>query len=87
MLWAEDLVVAHEMAVRQPDRYTYSVLPDGSDAGSFYWALAQRFMKRAPMGPHDQRVFVDKRRFIDINTPEDWARAEAMHRALFSATA
>jgi len=86
MLWAEDLVVGHEAFERARDRYTFSALagPSGTwtDAGCYYWAVAKRFMRNAPMTPHDQRVAVDRRSFIDINTEEDIAKAEAMFAKL-----
>lgn len=86
MLRGEDLFYGYDAFARFPDRYTYSVLAGpGSlfvDAGCYYWARAERFMRNAPMTPLDQRIAVDRRRFIDINTPQDWARAESMFNAL-----
>lgn len=86
MLAGEDLVTGYDAFARQPDRYTYSVLagPSGTftDAGCYYFALASRFMRDAPMTPLDQRIAVDRQRFIDINTPEDLRKAEAMWKAL-----
>ncbi len=53
------------------------------DAGMFYWALAKRWA--TPNSPFDEGVtsiVLPRSRVQDIDTPEDWDRAEAMFQAL-----
>lgn len=53
------------------------------DAGQFYWGRRQAFMSDAAMyGPNSRLVLLPANRAIDIDTPDDWARAEAAFAAL-----
>lgn len=82
MLHADDLRIAHgcwQMAARS--RYAMSILPDNTDAGCFYFGSAGAFLDGVPLEGNSMRLPVDPNRFIDINTPEDWARAESMFNA------
>lgn len=50
------------------------------DAGGFYIGAALDFMYGTPLGTeHDRLLLLPSNRFCDINTPEDWARAEEMY--------
>ena len=64
--------------------YAMSVQTDPlADAGCFYWGLAEAFRVRAPLiDSHTVMVPMPSNRVCDINTPEDWARAESMFDAL-----
>ncbi|MFZ5775050.1 MAG: pseudaminic acid cytidylyltransferase [Thermodesulfobacteriota bacterium] len=72
MLWPE-----HELT-RSND------LPEAyHDAGQFYWLEVARFRQEKRIYASDARPVVLPRRLVqDIDTPEDWRTAEAMHQAL-----
>lgn len=65
-------------------RYVVSYLGD-QDAGCFYWGISQDFGVR-PLEGNTEPFQVDPARFIDINTPEDWEKAEAMYQKLHKET-
>jgi pseudaminic acid cytidylyltransferase len=52
------------------------------DAGQFYWARAETWL--AGTSPHaaGRGVVLPDWRVVDIDTPEDWERAERLHAAL-----
>lgn len=52
------------------------------DAGCFYWGRAWSFLQRNPLTERQAHFPADPHRFIDINTFDDLARAEAMFNAL-----
>lgn len=55
--------------------------------GWFYWGRAQQFIDNPTDFQGALEMLVGDPRCIDINTPEDWARAEAMYAALNDKTA
>lgn len=58
------------------------------DAGQFYWGRAEAFRTGLAMfAPHSVAVPLPRYRVQDIDTPEDWERAELMHACLFSGAA
>lgn len=55
------------------------------DAGQFYWGRADAWCSGAPIfGPQSVPVVIPRSRVQDIDTPEDWQRAELMFSALKS---
>lgn len=53
------------------------------DAGQFYWGRAAAWLSaRTLFGPTSAAVMLAPHRVQDIDTPEDWARAEWMFKAL-----
>jgi N-acylneuraminate cytidylyltransferase len=55
------------------------------DAGQFYWGRADSWCSGAPIfGPNSVPVLIPRSRVQDIDTPEDWLRAELMFGALKS---
>ncbi len=53
------------------------------DAGQFYWGQAQAFAEGRPLfGPGSLPLMIPRYRVQDIDTLEDWARAEFMHLAV-----
>jgi pseudaminic acid cytidylyltransferase len=57
------------------------------DAGQFYWGRASAFLDERPLyAPHSIPIILPRWLVQDIDTPEDWARAELMHRAWHGAT-
>ncbi len=57
--------------------------PAWHDAGQFYWARAATWAAQAPVfGPGAAGVALPATRVVDIDTPEDWTRAEALFALL-----
>ncbi|GMQ47871.1 pseudaminic acid cytidylyltransferase [Vibrio sp. 10N] len=55
------------------------------DAGQVYWGTAQAFLQDVPLFSGTTSPIVLPRHFVqDIDTPEDWVRAEAMYHVLRS---
>ncbi|WP_335945634.1 pseudaminic acid cytidylyltransferase [Pseudomonas sp. G166] len=53
------------------------------DAGQFYWGLASAWLDgKMIFGPESSAVLLPRHRVQDIDTPEDWVRAEWMYKAL-----
>lgn len=53
------------------------------DAGQFYWGSADAWLQHRPIFSEQAApVFLPRHRVQDIDTPEDWLRAESMFRAL-----
>lgn len=56
------------------------------DAGQFYWGRTEAFLRKLPIfARHSLPVILPRHRVQDIDTPEDWVRAEYLHRALMMA--
>jgi N-acylneuraminate cytidylyltransferase len=53
------------------------------DAGQFYWGHAAAWLAQKPLFTHQATVVrLPRHRVQDIDTPEDWTRAEWMFKAL-----
>jgi len=53
------------------------------DAGQFYWGKAEAFKKLTPLFSENASPFILPRHLVqDIDTPEDWLRAEMMYQVL-----
>lgn len=53
------------------------------DAGQFYWGTARAFLDDLPLfAPHSIGVILPRYLVQDIDTEEDWHRAELMYRAV-----
>ncbi len=52
--------------------------------GWYYWGKTESFLSELSLPVHS--VPHDERRYIDINTPDDWAKAEQMYSELFITT-
>lgn len=53
------------------------------DAGQWYWGRATSFLRNEPLyGPHAIGVPIPRYRVQDIDTEEDWVRAEVMFAAM-----
>ena len=49
------------------------------DAGQFYWGKAEAWQNRQPLfGPASRCLVLERHRVQDIDTPEDWERAERL---------
>lgn len=54
------------------------------DAGQFYWGRPAAWLEGLRIfDRHSTPVLIPRWRVQDIDTPEDWLRAELMHKALF----
>ena len=80
MMTTHDLVRGYQSMIRRLSCYAFSVGTDPlQDAGQWYWGKVDAFIEDVPL--IDERsvmVPIDRRRVCDINTPEDWERAEQM---------
>ncbi|MGH1422187.1 MAG: pseudaminic acid cytidylyltransferase [Hyphomonas sp.] len=56
--------------------------PTFHDAGQFYWCRPEAIRKSLPILAGAEPLMVDRRRVQDIDTPDDWAYAEAMFKLL-----
>lgn len=55
------------------------------DAGQFYWGLTSAWLAGTAMfGASSAPVVLPRHRVQDIDTPEDWLRAEWMFKALLA---
>lgn len=53
------------------------------DAGQFYWGRAEAWLQEKPLfGIHSKPVVLPRHRVQDIDTLEDWKRAELMFKVL-----
>lgn len=53
------------------------------DAGQFYWGRCSAWLAGTPIfSEHAAPVILPRHRVQDIDTPEDWVRAELMHASL-----
>lgn len=81
LLTVKDLQWAH-----QPNRPGYTITVSdahGGDIGWFYLGYAHWFREGKPLWTAQTSVYpIEAERAIDINTPEDWARAEAVYQKL-----
>lgn len=58
------------------------------DAGQFYWGRAEAWLAGKPIFSHDAAaVPLPRHRVQDIDTPEDWERAEWLFKAMQAQTA
>jgi pseudaminic acid cytidylyltransferase len=56
--------------------------PAYHDAGQFYWGTRQAWERGLNIHLHSRTIVLPAWRVVDIDTPEDWERAERLHRAL-----
>ena len=59
--------------------YAYSVDENDCDAGQWYWGHVGAFMENIPL---TEAALITVPNAIDINTPEDWKKAEKMYSIL-----
>lgn len=66
----------HEMTRTQDLEPTYH------DAGQFYWGKAESWLSGKRMHSDGAGMLIPSWRVVDIDTPDDWHRAELLYRAL-----
>lgn len=80
LLLPADIETGYVALLRRSRPFAYSICPNGKDAGQFYWGTRKAFMQRVPLTTkRASRICLPWDRAIDINTPQDWARAEAVY--------
>lgn len=52
------------------------------DAGQFYWGSCQAWLDGLNIHTHARTIVLPAWRVVDIDTPDDWERADAYYRAL-----
>lgn len=73
-----DMVDPDNRSVRTQD-----LDPCYHDAGQFYWGKTEAWLDGTPiLGPKSAPLILPREQFEDIDTPEDWARAELMYRLM-----
>jgi len=63
---------------------TQDLEPAYHDAGQFYWGHAQAWLDGLALHTHCSTLVIPQWRAVDIDTPEDWERAEVLYQALAS---
>ena len=63
---------------------TQDLEPAYYDAGQFYWGKADAWLQNARIHSSGIGYVIPSWRVVDIDTPEDWARAEIMYGAFQS---
>jgi pseudaminic acid cytidylyltransferase len=72
----------------QPDNFSkrsQDLEPAYHDAGQFYWGRPAAWLATANLFEASQLLLLPRWRVQDIDTEEDWMRAELMHKALRAA--
>lgn len=63
---------------------TQDLEPAYYDAGQFYWGKAEAWLSWTSPNQIWQSLVIPEWRVVDIDTPEDWARAEIVYQLLHS---
>lgn len=61
---------------------TQDLEPAYFDAGQFYWGRAQAWLAGLNIHANGRAIVLPEWRVVDIDTPDDWERAEALHRVI-----
>ena len=79
LMLPEDLIEGRKHLDIWP--FVYSVGPDGNDAGQWYWGHTRAFLDGVPLDRGFQYA-LPVNRVCDINTEDDWQRAEKLYEEL-----
>jgi pseudaminic acid cytidylyltransferase len=60
---------------------TQDLEPAYHDAGQFYWGRAQAWLDGLDIHANGKSIVLQAGHVVDIDTPDDWERAEALYRA------
>ncbi len=60
---------------------TQDLEPAFFDAGQFYWGAAETWLSGANVHANARSIILPEWRVVDIDTPADWERAEALFKA------
>lgn len=61
---------------------TQDLEPSYHDAGQFYWGSREVWLSNPRIHSNAAGLVIPNWRVVDIDTPEDWKRAEILHRSL-----
>lgn len=61
---------------------TQDLEPAYFDAGQFYWGAADTWLAGHNIHANGRAIVLPEWRVVDIDTPEDWERAEALYKAV-----
>ncbi len=61
---------------------TQDLEPAFHDAGQFYWAQARTWLDGLSIHGHGAAIVLPEWRVVDIDTADDWARAEALFETM-----
>lgn len=61
---------------------TQDLEPAYHDAGQFYWGRAEAWLAGAEIHANGRAIVLPEWRVVDIDTPADWERAEALYRVV-----
>lgn len=61
---------------------TQDLPPAYHDAGQFYWGRAEAWLAGLNIHLHGRTIVIPQWRAVDIDSPDDWQRAELLYRAL-----
>lgn len=61
---------------------TQDLEPAYFDAGQFYWGRRQAWLDGLSLHGHGTSIVLPEWRVVDIDTPDDWERAELLYSAL-----
>jgi pseudaminic acid cytidylyltransferase len=64
------------------DARSQDLEPGYYDAGQFYWGWRDAWLSEAPVHSNGHGFVIPEWRAVDIDTPDDWRRAELMYAAL-----
>lgn len=64
------------------DTRTQDLEPGYFDAGQFYWGGAQTWLAGLSIHANSRAIVLPEWRVVDIDTADDWDRAEMLYRAL-----
>lgn len=82
LMEAADLILGHAIMGQGQD-YAYSCgTKPVRDAGQWYWGRATAFLNGIPLEGNSVRFVLPESRVCDINTEEDWQRAERLYQEL-----
>jgi pseudaminic acid cytidylyltransferase len=62
---------------------TQDLEPMYFDAGQFYWGKQSSWLEGLGLQSHGAGLLIPQWRVVDIDTPDDWLRAELIHAAMF----
>lgn len=86
LMTTADLKDGYDLLIDNPwyTRYAFSVGSEPlRDAGQFYFGFIEEFLMGTPLITSSSiMVPIDEKRVCDINTEEDWRRAEEMYKLL-----
>jgi N-acylneuraminate cytidylyltransferase len=82
MMTASDLRQGFGQLAARLRPYLYTTGQDGKDAGQWYWGLASAFANGVALEGNSHHYGLPEERTCDINTLDDWIRAERLYAAL-----